>query len=111
MKEKIGQLLREEFSAKDTAGQIDLMASIDSIAARINDLFAGGRHFERAFTGMHDKNGVPICEGDTLRIYYKGDYVLCSVVYDPRNAAFLLRWPDGYINQYFMNGSSYEVRR
>lgn len=68
-----------------------------------------GPLFQNAFTGMHDKNGTPIHEGDTVRLYYKGEFVTCMVVYDPRHAAFLLKWPDGYINSYFMNGSSYEV--
>lgn len=65
--------------------------------------------FKKAFTGMHDKHGRPICEGDRVKLYYKGEFVICKVVYDPKHAAFLLQWPDGYINQYFMNGGSYEV--
>ncbi|HEY1039867.1 MAG TPA: YopX family protein [Bacteroidia bacterium] len=65
--------------------------------------------FSQVFTGMHDKNGDPIHEGDQVKLYYKGNYVICQVVYDTKHAAFLLKWPDGYINQYFMNGSSYEV--
>lgn len=58
---------------------------------------------------MHGKNGKPIHEGDHVRFYYKGEYVICQVVYNAKNAAFLIKWPDGYINQYFMNGSNYEV--
>lgn len=58
---------------------------------------------------MHDKNGRPIHEGDRIKLYYKGEYFICEVIYDPKHAAFLVRWPDGYINHYFMNGSSYEV--
>jgi hypothetical protein len=65
--------------------------------------------FSKAFTGMYDKHKKPIHEGDRVRFYYKGEYVTCRVVYDVRNAAFLIQWPDGYINQYFMNGSNYEV--
>ena len=58
---------------------------------------------------MNDKNGKPIHEGDHVRFYYKGEYVVCKVVYDSRVAAFLIRWSDGYINQHFMNGNRYEV--
>jgi len=65
--------------------------------------------FSKAFTGMRDKNGKPIHEGDSVRLYYKGEYVICKVTYDLKHAAFFIKWPDGYINQYFMNGSSYEV--
>ena len=65
--------------------------------------------FKGAFTGMFDKKGNPIHEGDKVRLYYKGQYVICEVVYETRNAAFLIKWPDGYVNQYFMNGSNYEV--
>ena len=67
------------------------------------------KFFAGAFTGLHDKHGKPIHEGNHVQLYYKGSYVTCKVVYDPRNAAFLLQWPDGYINQYFMKGGSYEV--
>lgn len=65
--------------------------------------------FSKAFTGMHDKHGKAIHEGDMVRIYYKGTYVICQVIYDIKHAAFFIRWPDGYVNQYFMNGSNYEV--
>jgi hypothetical protein len=65
--------------------------------------------FSKAFTGMHDKAGKPIHEGDKVRLYYKGEYVICQVVYDSRYAAFCIKWSDGYVNPYFMNGSSYEV--
>ncbi len=65
--------------------------------------------FSKAFTGMHDKNKKPIHEGDRVKLYYKGEYVICQVIYDTKHAAFFIKWPDGYINQYFMNGSNYEV--
>jgi hypothetical protein len=65
--------------------------------------------FQNAFTGMHDKNGKPIHEGDSVKIYHKGEYVICKVIYDPKHAAFFIKWSDGYVNQYFMNGNTYEV--
>jgi hypothetical protein len=65
--------------------------------------------FPNAFTGMYDKNGYPIREGDKVRLYYKGEFVVCTVIYDPKHASFLLKWADGYVNSYFMNGTSYEV--
>ena len=65
--------------------------------------------FLKAFTGMHDKNGKPIHEGDNVKFYYKGEYVICKIIYDTKHAAFLIKWPDGYINQYFMTGNAYEV--
>lgn len=67
------------------------------------------RFFAGAFTGMLDKNRNRIHEGDQVKIYHKGEFVICTVIYDPRHAAFFIRWPDGYVNQYFMNGGSYEV--
>lgn len=60
--------------------------------------------FEKAFTGMNDVNGKPIHEGDSIKLYYKGEYVVCRVIYDSKLAAFFIKWPDGYINQYFMTG-------
>jgi hypothetical protein len=68
-----------------------------------------GGFFKGANTGMTDKNGNAIHEGDSVKFYHKGEYVTCEVIYDPKHAAFLIKWPDGYVNQYFMNGSSYEV--
>lgn len=65
--------------------------------------------FHKAFTGMIDKVGNPIHEGDHVKFYYKGKDVVCKVVYEPKRAAFLIKWADNYINQYFMNGHRYEV--
>jgi hypothetical protein len=64
--------------------------------------------FEGQFTGMHDKNGQPLHEGDTVRFYHKGQFVNCTIIYDIQSAMFCLKWPDGYINRYPMNPDTYE---
>lgn len=58
---------------------------------------------------MHDKNGKPIHEGDQVRFYYKGEGVICKIIYDPGVAMFCLLWADGYKNHYPLNPEKYEV--
>jgi hypothetical protein len=65
--------------------------------------------FKNAFTGMLDVKGREICEGSRVRFYYKGEYVICTVVYSKEAAMFCLKWPDGYINKHPMNPEKYEV--
>ena len=45
---------------------------------------------------MFDKNGTSIHEGDDVRFYYKGKYVVCEVIYDRVVAMFCLLRPNGY---------------
>lgn len=65
--------------------------------------------FKGQFVGMFDMHGKPIHEGDTVRFYYKGDFVTCKVIYAPEWAMFCLQWPDGYKNKFPMNPEKYEV--
>lgn len=67
------------------------------------DLFAGD------FIGMYDKNNRPIHEGCRVRLYYKGEYITCKVIYVPEWAMFCLQWPDGYKNKFPMSPEKYEV--
>lgn len=99
------------FTEFDANGNRILKGTPDDIINWISDKFCESPTlpFSKAFTGMLDKNGTPIHEGNKVKLYYKGEYVICEVVYDQKHAAFLIKWQDGYINQYFMNGSSFEV--
>ena len=65
--------------------------------------------FKAQFIGMYDMNGTPIHEGDSVRFYYKGEYVTCKVVYVAEWGLFCLEWPDGYKNKYPMMPERYEV--
>lgn len=66
--------------------------------------------FKGAFTGLHDKNGTPIHEGSSVKFYYKGEYVVCKIIYAPKLAMFCLQWADGYINTYpITNADKMEV--
>ncbi len=66
--------------------------------------------FKGQFIGMHDKNGRPIHEGDTVSFYYKGNMATCVIVYVPEWAMFCLQWPDGYKNKFPLNPEKYEVK-
>jgi hypothetical protein len=65
--------------------------------------------FKGQFIGMADKNGRPIHEGDSVQFYYKGETVICKVIYVPERAMFCLQWPDGYKNKFPMNPEKYQV--
>ncbi len=57
---------------------------------------------------MHDKNGSPLHEGDAVKLYHKGEWVICKIIYAPELAMFCLQWPDGYVNKYPLNPERYE---
>jgi hypothetical protein len=110
-KEELTNVFNTTFTEPDANGNRIIKVKPEEIINWISDKFCqpGTSPFSKAFTGMHDKNGTPIHEGNKVKLYYKGEYVVCEVIYDQKNAAFLIKWQDGYINQYFMNGSSFEV--
>jgi hypothetical protein len=110
-KEELVKIFMERFTERDKDGNILIKSTPADITNWIADQFcqAASPPFSKAFTGMNDKNGKPIHEGDKVKLYHKGEYVICQVIYDTRHAAFFIKWPDGYVNQYFMNGGSYEV--
>jgi hypothetical protein len=102
--EELKKEFAEEFTEKDqAASEIIVNWFADKLCK------SAAPPFTSVFTGMHDKNGKPIHEGDNVKLYHKGEYVICKVIYDAKHAAFFIKWPDGYVNQYFMNGGSYEV--
>lgn len=58
-------------------------------------------------SGELDINGKEICEGDKVKLYYRGSWHECIIVYC--EGMFCLKWPDGYINKFQLNGSKYEI--
>lgn len=108
-KEELKELLMKECITTDKEGKHVICKNVEELTEWIFRKFIPSPLYAGAFSGMLDKHGNPIHEGDRVRFYYKGEYVICRVIYDTKHAAFFIKWPDGYVNQYFMNGSSYEV--
>jgi hypothetical protein len=65
--------------------------------------------FKGQFIGMFDMNGKPIHEGDSVELYYKGEFVTCKIIYVPDWAMFCLQWPDGYKNKFPMDPEKFQV--
>jgi hypothetical protein len=55
------------------------------------------------FSGVRDKHGKEIFENDDVKIYYKGQFVICKVFF--KDGLFGLKWPDGYMNMYPINSN------
>jgi hypothetical protein len=109
-KQELHHAFMSECTQPGTNGKLSVKGTPEDLINWIAEKFCISAYpFTQALTGMRDKNGKPIHEGDNVKLYHKGEYVICKVIYDVKHAAFFIKWPDGYVNQYFMNGGSYEV--
>jgi len=58
-------------------------------------------------SGLFDKNDREIFEDDDAKIYYKGAFHICKIVF--HDGLFCLKWPDGYINKFPLDSKNLEV--
>ena len=95
-KDELTSTFNSKFTEFDSTGNRIVKGTPSEIVDWMDEQFqnSGGPLFLKADTGMTDKRGRPIHEGDSVRIYHKGEYVVYKVIYDPRHAAFFIRWPD-----------------
>lgn len=56
-------------------------------------------------TGEKTKDGEELYQGDIVKFYHQGNWVICKIVF--HKAAFRLQWPDGYINGMPINPLKY----
>jgi hypothetical protein len=56
---------------------------------------------------VKDKFKNHLYENDFVKLYYKGTYVVCKIVF--HEGMFCLQWPDKYINQFRLYDEKYEV--
>ena len=57
------------------------------------------------FTGIVDKNENDLYEDDQIKLYYKGKWEICTIVFI--DGIFCLKWSDKYTNPYKLHNKSY----
>ncbi len=57
--------------------------------------------------GIKDKNGDELYDGCSVTFYYKGEWVICKVIYN--KGMYCLKWQDGYVNRFPLHSDKYEL--
>lgn len=82
-----------KFRAWSTMGEPKMIQLVDGkIGGRLNDLQEEDDWKVMQYTGLKDKNGVEIYEGDLVRMF---DRSIWEVIWDDYYAQFMLQWQGG----------------
>jgi uncharacterized phage protein (TIGR01671 family) len=97
-----------KFRAWDPAKRI-MISGLSLFHQNNNQLYETNGLVITQSTGLFDKNGTEIFEGDLVRFAYKTEKVVCKIIWQNENAMFCLQWKNGYVNHWHLNPENYEV--
>ena len=104
LKFRIWDKLTESFIYCEDDNQQHFILDLNGNFHNLQNGSGGDEYVVQQYTGLTDANDNPICEGDILKIDYNtfGD-VICQVIYETDQGAYILQWKRNGPNQNYIN--------